>query len=267
MERIYGPKKYILILIAAGIAGNLLSYRLSATPSLGASGALAGLVGAGLVFPIRFRTLIPPEARTAILRQLVLVVLINLPIGFFLRGIIDNWCHIGGLLGGALVALFLMPDVLEIDPRPVLANRVVTALTVLAIGGVGTAWAYQWRWARDNAPASLITYYPAAPPWWTIGLPARWHAANGMWYAPEGATIHVTEHIIGYRAATVAVRSAVPGLILTDAEIDGRHGWFTATNNTLQYRIPIYDRVFDLTLESRGPIGRRTKSDFNLIAG
>ena len=64
LEPFYGSRRYFLIFMAAGIAGVLASFRFSQNPSLGASGALFGLVGAGIVFPIRFRSLIAPSVMT-----------------------------------------------------------------------------------------------------------------------------------------------------------------------------------------------------------
>ena len=89
IERIYGGRRYFLVYMIAGITGNLASYVSTPGPSLGASGAIFGLVGAGLIFPIRFRKLIPDAARNRILNQLFWVAAINLAIGFSVKGM-DN---------------------------------------------------------------------------------------------------------------------------------------------------------------------------------
>ena len=73
MESFYGSRKYLLIFLISGIAGNLLSFARSPFPSLGASGAIFGLVGAGLVFPIRYRSLLQEKARSQILTTLLVV--------------------------------------------------------------------------------------------------------------------------------------------------------------------------------------------------
>ena len=78
MERIYGPRKFFLIYMLAGITGNLFSFWFSTVPSLGASGALYGLMGAGLVFPLRFKERIDPRARKEILTQLGRAAIINI---------------------------------------------------------------------------------------------------------------------------------------------------------------------------------------------
>src|SRR5581483_6443175 len=94
IETLYGWRKYLIIYLVAGVAGNLFSFLLSPGPSLGASGALFGLVGAGIVFPLRFRSLVPARARAEILRQLLTVVVVNLMIGFMPGSHIDNWAHL-----------------------------------------------------------------------------------------------------------------------------------------------------------------------------
>jgi rhomboid protease GluP len=268
MERIYGPKKYLLIFLFAGFTGNVLSYWLSPTMSLGASGALFGLVGAGLVFPIRFRSLIAPEARASILRQLATVAIINLAIGFSLQGIIDNWAHIGGLLGGAFAAIFLIPDVLEGRPRSLFANSVLTALVLLSVGTVAAAWTYQWRWTRENPSIPVINYVPASgPAWWTVSVPVRWKYTNNEWLAPEGATIRITEHIVAGPATQTEIQSVTAKEKPINTEIDGKPGLYTATINRLQYRIPIYDRLFELTLDSpANSLSPQAKKDFDVVA-
>lgn len=175
MERIYGTRRYLIIFLFAGIAGNVLSYFLLPEPSLGASGALFGLVGAGLVFPMRYRSLMDERARKSILSQLIFVTVINL--GFsFLPGI-DKWAHFGGLLGGGFLALFLIPYVL--DDRPINKNRELL-LTVAAVSivvfTIFSGWK-QWRWAAAH-PAiqeTLLVYGPkGANPWFQFALPPNW---------------------------------------------------------------------------------------------
>jgi rhomboid protease GluP len=269
MERIYGPTKYLLVFILAGIAGNMLSYLLSPTMSLGASGALFGLVGAGLVFPVRFRSLIPVEVRTSILRQLIPVAVINLAIGFSLQGIIDNWAHIGGLLGGGFVALFLIPDVLEAPSAPTIASRTITTLAALSVAIVIVSWIYQWNWARANPAIATVSYAPVAgPAWWTVAVPARWRYSNGAWQARDGASIHVFEHLVADPVTRYEIRSLVAAKKPYNTEIDGKPGWFDTSANRMLYLIPVYDRLFELTMENRSAkLSPQAKSDFARVAG
>ena len=50
VEKLFGPGRYLMTYLGAGIAGNALSALNSPNPALGASGAVFGIVGAQLVF-------------------------------------------------------------------------------------------------------------------------------------------------------------------------------------------------------------------------
>jgi len=106
LERQYGHGRFLLLYVLAGFAGNVASMALSAAPSLGASTSLFGLFGAEGVFLYHNRALFGDRARAA-LNQIVMLAVINLAIG--LSPGIDNWGHIGGLIGGVLFAWFAGP--------------------------------------------------------------------------------------------------------------------------------------------------------------
>lgn len=101
LERYYGHLRFALLYFLAGFAGNVMSFMFSAAPSLGSSTAIFGLLGAEAVFLYRNQSLFGGVARRA-LYNLVMIALVNLLIG--LSPGIDNWGHIGGLVGGTLFA-------------------------------------------------------------------------------------------------------------------------------------------------------------------
>jgi rhomboid protease GluP len=195
LERIYGARKYFLIYMIAGISGYLLSYFRSPIPSLGASGAIFGLVGAGLIFPIRFRARIPEKARSQILSQLLIVTLINLGIGYYAQHI-DNMAHMGGLVGGGFAALFLIPDVLQ-DEREAhnrAANRALTAAVTIMLAIIAWSVFRQAQWARENLPPRMKTYaLSVKDPWWTVSVPDTWRQLGTGWRSPEGALLQVED--------------------------------------------------------------------------
>lgn len=104
VETYIGKWKFLLIYILSAISGNLLSLTFSATNvvSVGASGALFGLMGALLYFGYHYRLYLSE----AIKNQIIPIILINLLIGFTISGI-DNVAHIGGLIGGYLTSMAL----------------------------------------------------------------------------------------------------------------------------------------------------------------
>ncbi|MDQ2997647.1 MAG: rhomboid family intramembrane serine protease [Chloroflexota bacterium] len=107
-ERIYGTARFLAIYFIAGLAGSVASYALSPNRSVGASGAIFGLIGALAVFYHLSRELLGSAARQQ-LGSLITVIMINLFIGFSSGGLIDNFAHLGGLAGGALLGWLLAP--------------------------------------------------------------------------------------------------------------------------------------------------------------
>ncbi len=98
-ESYYGKKKFIIIYLFSMITASLLSISMGDTISIGASGAIFGLLGCLLYFGYHYRVYFG----NVLLRRIVPVILVNLVIGFSLPGI-DNFAHIGGLIGGFLIS-------------------------------------------------------------------------------------------------------------------------------------------------------------------
>ncbi len=115
LERYYGRSRYLLLYFVSGIAGNVVSFYFSTYASLGASTSIFGLVSAEAVFVYRNRELFGKQARS-MLGNLFLIVAVNLMLG--LSPGIDNWGHIGGLLGGLAFAWTSGPLlVVKLAPR------------------------------------------------------------------------------------------------------------------------------------------------------
>lgn len=108
IERIWGHTRFLALYFLAGFAGNVLSFALTASPSLGASTAVFGLLAAQGVFIYRNQKLFAGRTRGA-LSQIVFVAIINLALGLTPGSIIDNWGHIGGLLGGLVFSWMAAP--------------------------------------------------------------------------------------------------------------------------------------------------------------
>ncbi len=106
VETIYGTPRFLIVYIIGGLLGSVASFLLTDAPSVGASGAIFALVGGLAAFFIKNRKLLGDRARDSI-QNIVVIVLINLFIGT--AGSIDNWAHMGGLLGGFFVAWLISP--------------------------------------------------------------------------------------------------------------------------------------------------------------
>ena len=127
LEAIVGPARYIgiyLVSALAGSAGALLVSPTSAT--VGASGAVFGILGAGLVLE-RNRVYVFGG-------QALFVIAINLALSFVLSNISIGG-HIGGLIGGALAMLALTHFG---RGRPLLSREGASALVALIAIGVGS---------------------------------------------------------------------------------------------------------------------------------
>ena len=98
-ESYYGKKKFILIYLVSALTGSLLSISMSNSFSIGASGAIFGLLGSLLYFGYHYRVYFG----NVLIKQILPVVIFNLAIGFMISGI-DNFAHIGGLVGGLLIS-------------------------------------------------------------------------------------------------------------------------------------------------------------------
>ena len=108
LERLYGHLRFLLIYLLTGIIGVIASFYFAPQEiSVGASGAIFGLVGAYSIFVLVHRRAFPYGGIPALL-WLLLIVALNLSIGFFVSNV-DNYAHIGGLLSGCLLGWGFTP--------------------------------------------------------------------------------------------------------------------------------------------------------------
>ena len=98
-EKVFGNVKFSVIYFSAGILGNIFSFAFMPNLSVGASGAIFGLFGAILFICIEK----PALFKTSLGHNIVFLVCINLFYGFTNSGI-DSFAHVGGLIGGFLLA-------------------------------------------------------------------------------------------------------------------------------------------------------------------
>ncbi len=134
VERLYGNLAYIAIYLAAGIGGAIASAAIRPDRiSVGASGAIFGILGALLSFLIIHRQSIPASVLKPLRASAVGFVVFNTVFGFAVP-IIDQSAHMGGLGTGFLAGLLLS------RPWPVVASHWValrrdamTGLCILAL--------------------------------------------------------------------------------------------------------------------------------------
>ena len=108
VEGVYGSARFTAIYLLAGLAGGVLSYMFNKTAiAVGASGAIFGILGAFAAYFVVHRNTLGEMGRRN-LTGLATIAAINLAIGLFIPNI-DNWAHLGGLVGGFVMGLALAP--------------------------------------------------------------------------------------------------------------------------------------------------------------
>jgi rhomboid protease GluP len=103
VEEMYGSAQYLFLYVITGVGGYLLSSGVG-NFSVGASGALLGLVGVLLAATTGRKSMAAQALRSALIRWLIYIAVL----GFIFRGT-DNYAHFGGLATGYVLGR-LMPD-------------------------------------------------------------------------------------------------------------------------------------------------------------
>lgn len=93
--------RILAIYLISIIAGGIGSYWFSVSNSLGASGGVFGLFGAAIVLGFMLK-------KPSLIQNLLQVIMVNLFIGLVGSSFIDNWAHIGGLVGGIITSMFIL---------------------------------------------------------------------------------------------------------------------------------------------------------------
>jgi len=110
-EHALGAWRVLLLYVGSGLAGSLASMLAGPGPSVGASGAICGLMGGVILILFRYR-----RAYHVRDKEIALVLggwaLYTIGIGA-VSPMIDNWAHLGGLLGGAALAMGIRPKVAQ----------------------------------------------------------------------------------------------------------------------------------------------------------
>jgi membrane associated rhomboid family serine protease len=122
VEEYFGHARYLLVYLVSGLAGSAGALILSGgSPTVGASGAIFGLMGAALVLEWRRIWVFGGQALG--------LVVINLVLTFAIPGISIGG-HVGGLVGGGICALAFS----SLRRSPALATVAMAAVGVVSVG-------------------------------------------------------------------------------------------------------------------------------------
>ena len=151
VEYEFGTARMLAIYFAGGLLASCASVwwaEMRSTPanmaalvtvSVGASGAVMALFGsllAGLVTPTPRFAHLPKHRQPGLNKGLIQAVVINIGMGFLIKGV-DNSAHVGGLLGGVVVGLLMALAPAATSARDALARYAATAgLVALCVGAL-----------------------------------------------------------------------------------------------------------------------------------
>jgi membrane associated rhomboid family serine protease len=195
VEKLFGPGRYLATYMAAGMAGNVVSAFQSPNPSVGASGAVFGIVGAYFVFLNRNEWLLGSSGE-AITTSIGQTVAMNLLLGYFMPQI-DNWAHLGGLVGGGVMAYTFGPRLYLLDV-PIGAN-----------GETG-------RIIIDRPICRAPRYLESIPgkvgrQWQSFASSIDTHVTGAMF--PNGKPWQTSQSSFGKRRKRLPTRSIKPGKV------------------------------------------------------
>ena len=182
LERGMGWRNLLILFFGSVVSGGLMSLIFSPNmPTLGSSGGGFGLLAAAVIFGWKHWESIPQTARKyfgfAILPYPAISIVTNIG-----AKNVDNWCHLGGLLGGALLMTAVEPEVFSIYKA---RNRVVRTLTVALMAGLmAVLWA---------AGPRLVTLQTEEETGAVFVRPEGWRRGGAFtgesgWFSPTGAT-------------------------------------------------------------------------------
>lgn len=149
LEAMIGRWRLLIIYLFSGITGNLLSLKFSPFLSIGASSAVFGILGAAILYGITYKKLIPRNFYRIVVLCLVPFLIYNFAVGY-IHGRIDNYAHIGGLLGGIFISYVLgveFPRGISRKPR----WNYAIALTI--------AFSLFYMYCMQTYPRAYAVYY------------------------------------------------------------------------------------------------------------
>jgi rhomboid protease GluP len=177
-ERLFGNVAFAVIYTAAGLMGGLLSIAWNpAVSSVGASGAIFGILGAYIAYLIHGDTKIPRPVMRARLIPTLLFIIFSILDGLLQSGI-DNAAHAGGLLTGFLLGWAGAPmsgRQLETSAKV----RSVAAILLVVLGAAGLLLEITGA-ASQQSPAEQFL---AANAWYSTGEAKnlqRWQEIAGQ---------------------------------------------------------------------------------------
>jgi membrane associated rhomboid family serine protease len=152
-ERLFGTAMFGALYLLSALGGSIASLAFTLTdnpmlPSVGASGAVFGLMGGLLGFALSRRGSVPRQVFRGLTRSALFFIFINVAIGFSVT-FIDNAAHLGGLAVGVVGGLVLSR---ELPP----AKQPSPSARRMAVGGILMALTLAYFAAANELSGQII---------------------------------------------------------------------------------------------------------------
>lgn len=161
VERMYGHGRFLLIYLAAGLMGNLLSLIAQGDKAVsgGASGAIFGVYGALMAYLWLERSRVHAKDFKRLFWGAALFSALSIGLGLQITGI-DNAAHIGGLLGGGLCGLALArADASGERPRRLVKPLSAIAYLLCIVLMLTNMPAPRYRWSEEQRARAEILHF------------------------------------------------------------------------------------------------------------
>ena len=134
---LYGPARFFIIFTAGGVLGFVVSNIVSGAPTIGASGAIFGLLAALIVYGRNHRG----SVADMMTRQVWQWAIFMFIFGFMMSGV-NNLAHLGGFIGGWIASQILVGGAAYQETRKV--TIFALGLLVLTGSAFGLSLFYNW---------------------------------------------------------------------------------------------------------------------------
>jgi rhomboid protease GluP len=151
VERLLGNLGFLVMYLVSGVLASVASLLIHPDiASVGASGAVFGVIGALGGFLLRQRHAIPREVLQPLGKNVLLFIVLNLAFSLAVPRV-DMSAHVGGLIAGFLCGLV---QARQLDRPSALGRAVRNGLT--AIGGAGLLFLAVMVLSRNGAPSDFL---------------------------------------------------------------------------------------------------------------
>jgi rhomboid protease GluP len=135
---LYGPSRFFIIFTAGGVVGFVMSNLVSGAPTIGASGAIFGLLAALIVYGRNHRG----SVADTMTRQVWQWAIFMFIFGFMMSGV-NNIAHLGGFIGGWIASQILIAGADYKETRTV--NLFALGLLILTGAAFTMSLFNNWR--------------------------------------------------------------------------------------------------------------------------